>query len=387
MPKLPAQLLRQKAENAKYDEKLKNLATKRTEGTLIDFVRNNDDSSPADSSGVSETSPPSGDHPPGASGESASQQQELPLAQVQPQAAPQAAPQAPPQAPVPEDPNSETWQQRYRVLDGKYRAEVPQLSSDLAAARAQIEELSKQVQAIKDQPAPAPVQPAAPTSPVSKRDVEEYGEDMIDLFTRIAENVATTRSPKQTKEVSDLTAQVEALSKQIESLNASQTVSHEQMMRSYLDANVPGWAEQDKDPKFSGWLSQFDPLSGYRRSDLLATAYQQGDTARVAHIFKLYQQENETLLNAATQVRGNGSAQSRTPAMNIESMVTPTPAAGAEQPAPVQQAPTPQAVVESRDIKRYYTDKSLGRYKSNPELAQQIEQEILAATREGRVRQ
>ena len=77
------------------------------------------------------------------------------------------------------------WEHKYRTLDGMYKAEVPKLHGQVKELTAQIAGLVGQIEALK-MPTP-PV--AADERLVSDKDVEAFGEDLIDVQRRVAREV------------------------------------------------------------------------------------------------------------------------------------------------------------------------------------------------------
>jgi hypothetical protein len=95
-------------------------------------------------------------------------------------------------APTPEPtpapaPAVDTWEEKYRVLEGKYRAEVPRLSRDLREATAAIQELREQLAVVSAAPAPVP---AAIEGMTPEQVVEQFGEDFAKAVGAVAERIA-----------------------------------------------------------------------------------------------------------------------------------------------------------------------------------------------------
>jgi hypothetical protein len=93
--------------------------------------------------------------------------------QVQPQIQ-----QPPPPAPQGE----ETWEQRYRSLQGIHNSHVGDLKARLTQAEATITQLTEQLRAL---PPAAQPQPAV----VNPQDAETFGEDLVQMIQRTTERV------------------------------------------------------------------------------------------------------------------------------------------------------------------------------------------------------
>lgn len=382
MPKLPDQLRRQTEVTKKHEDAIRKIARERDEvRQAVEASASSDDNADTAASGESPTS--SGDasasaNPP----EAATSPQEVSEAPFSSES------EAPSESVSQEDPDSETWEQRYRVLNGKYVAEVPRMSSELSTAQAQIAALKQRLEQMEQASVPAPqaVPQAAPEFEVSARDVDEYGEDMVDFIKKIAKGVSGLSSTKIESQLESLTKSVSDLAGRFEVIQQSQRSTTANTMQQYLDAHVPNWQEQDQDPLFIEWLAQPDPMSGYRRSDMLASAYKAGQGARVAHFFQAYRQENEMISSAVREGRSEGTNGGRKPTVKLDTLATPAPAATGDHPAPVPTTPTePERAISQRDIKEFYTAGSLGKLNDNPQAVKAYEREIMRAIREGRV--
>jgi hypothetical protein len=156
--------------------------------------------------------------------------------------------------------------------------------------------------------------------------------------------------------------------------------AHERLLAT-LDKNVEGWRQQNSDPLFLEWLAQLDPFSGAARSDLLAQAYERFDAPRVEAFFKGYRNEHAVVTPpAAAAAPAPQAASQRT----LEDFVAPgQPKAGGSTGA---QNGAGKRIWTQAEIKRFYDDCTSGKFKANPDRRKQVEQDIIDAAREGRVR-
>jgi hypothetical protein len=174
---------------------------------------------------------------------------------------------------------------------------------------------------------------------LTQQDVEDYGSDFLDLTRRAAHDA--------------LAPEIQRLHAENQHLRAMAARSQNNEIQRTLDQSVNGWRDTYADPRFSQWLQLPDDYSGAARSQLLRDAVNKGDTARVAAIYRGFQQE----------VGQRAPAYQRTQSRQ--------PATGGPR-------------VYSRDeIKRLYEQRRLGRI-SDANWARQ-EADIIAAGREGRV--
>ncbi len=284
-------------------------------------------------------------------------------------------------------PAVEGWEQKYRVLQGKYNAEVPRLQRTVGEQNSAIEQLRAQLTATQGMiaalgqnrvaaPGGQGSAPAAPTSLVKDDEVKEFGEDLTDFIGRVAEQRLMSRIDQKLQPVQQQMAEVRDMSE--EDRRRAMQVAHERLLAS-LDKEVAGWRQQNNDPSFLEWLSQPDPLSGALRRDLIAQAYERFDAPRVAAFFVGYRNEHAVVTPpAAAPAPVQGASQRK-----LEDFVAPgtakTGTTGAQDGAG-------KRIWTEAEIKRFYDDCRNGKYRSNPERRKDIEQDIFSAGREGRVR-
>lgn len=168
---------------------------------------------------------------------------------------------------VAEDANSETWEQRYRILQGKYDAEVPRL-------HAQVRELTDNLNQVAQRLQSEPVEAPKPLSEVAPEDIETYGEDLVNMMRRVAAAEAERRSAEALQRVN-----------QVEGHLAQ---GQEDRFYSALSQRVPQWKDIDNEPGWISWLGEYDPMVGSSRQDALNAAARALDSNRVASIFETY---------------------------------------------------------------------------------------------------
>jgi hypothetical protein len=174
---------------------------------------------------------------------------------------------------------------------------------------------------------------------ITAQDVEDYGSELIGLTQRAA--------------LDALAPELQQLRAQNQHLRAMAARSQNAEIQRMLDQSVNGWRDTYADPRFSQWLQLPDDYSGAARSQLLRDAVNKGDTARVAAIYRGFQQE------VGQRAPAYQRTQSRPPASGGKPIYT------------------------REQIKRLYEERRLGRI-SDVNWARQ-EADIIAAGREGRV--
>lgn len=309
-------------------------------------------------------------------------------AEIRPPPDPPPAPPAPavtqgeqPATPAPlAQPPAENWEHRYRTLQGKYDAEIPTMRGQVEALQRLIASLQ---QAQVAPPAPAPA-PATTTTVVPPEDVEAYGEELINASRRWAAAEFTPLIEHLRREVAELKTGVTQRVQQVETRSAHQTVMDA------LDADPQlgnTWRAVNDDPAFIAWLNQADLISGQPRVRLLADAYNSGNAVRTAAFFRAYVAEQTALNPPSPPTHTPPAPPTVAPAgtgrPTLEDLAAPGRAAGAAAPAG---APPERRVWTHAAITAFYRDLTNGVYRSRPVEARRLEEDILAAAREGRLR-
>lgn len=207
--------------------------------------------------------------------------------QARPAAAPAPGATAQPPAgsqPVAEDP-------RYKVLQGKYNTEVRDLRGQVQDLMAMNRQLLAAMQA-----RPAAVQPAPPPAPKTTREraiaagftekeIDEFGEDLVNMMLRTAENIAGPQVAQLRQENARLASTV---STTVQSVTRNAT---ERFWDDLADL-VPDWAEINASQEWLDWLQQPDVFSGRTRNDGLQSAFAEHNARRVAGIFNTFKAED-----------------------------------------------------------------------------------------------
>lgn len=188
------------------------------------------------------------------------------------------------EAPVPPQPTNDSqtppapgqddsWEHRFKVLQGKYNAEIPRLAGENKDLKAKLSELEVSLESLKNKPEPL----------VKPEEVAEYGEGLIDVVRRTAR-----------EELAQKDSEINALKAKIESLSNVTTQKVESDFFSSLTSMVPDWEQINQDPKFLSWLDQVDELTGDTRQSLLSRAEQSRDAARTAKFFSAFKKTSST---------------------------------------------------------------------------------------------
>lgn len=253
---------------------------------------------------------------------------------------------------VPDD----TWEQKYRTLEGKYSSEVPRL-------HAQVKELMGNVQLLQQQLAARPgeiEEPEANDRLVTDRDREAFGEDLIDLQRRVAQEVAGKYDAK-------LQAYETKIALLEQRLMQTGNQVGEMTFEQKLHRAVPDFDAINTDPRWIAWLNEFSPEIRGPRIRLAEQAYNAGDVEGVKHYVDLFRRTIET-------------PKADTRKTELERQVAPTRnASNGNAVAP--QGKTYSMPDWNRAFDRVAVLVSKGRF----EEAQKLEAELSEAMQQGRV--
>jgi len=264
--------------------------------------------------------------------------------------------------------DEESWRQKYKTLQGMYNKDVPRLNAqnrDLSSRVSQLEQLLSQ---LSNQPAPQA--PASNNPLITDKDLEEYG-DSIDVMRRAAREEVSQANHR----VAQLEAQLRQLQAsvvpQVHQLSQKQAASTEQAFWGTLSSKVPNWQDINDDTDFQSWLLEVDPLTGISRQTYLEDAQANLDVNRVASFFSAWEQAS-----GRSVAQTNRKAQ----ASQLEKQVAP--GRGRSSPSAM---PSEGQTYTTDDIKKFFNDVRMGKFKGRETERGRIERDIFAAQREGRI--
>lgn len=303
---------------------------------------------------------------------------------VPPVVVPEVPPVTPPGAPPPE----ESWEKKYRVLQGKYNAEVPRLQQQVRELidsnrnmQSQITVTQGLMSTLAQRGTSAPVNPqgGAPApygKLVNDAEIKSFGPDLYDFIQRAAREVMAPEVAK----IGPATQRVEQVAQSVQTLGDKVAQTDQQRFEVYLDQHAPGWSEQNENPEFIDWLAQADPYTGRTRQELLNQAAERLDGSRVVALFKGFQNENAIVTPPPPVTPAVPAVTPR----SLESMVAPgTPKSGAGgAPNEAQKRIYTRSEIDSfQHRKNQYVIKG----RKVPDALVAEERAIIDAAREGRV--
>lgn len=213
-------------------------------------------------------------------------------------------PEQPPQQP-PQSDSEQTWEHKYRVLQGKYNADIKKLNDDLREAqqRSQDPSLQRRLQSLetentqlKQQLEQQQQSSANPSGEVklNKTLVDEYGED----FARAVAEQASAGNSGTSAEIQRLSNLVNSLQSKLTQTEQATNETAGNMRMRELNAELSksniDFEQVNTDPMFHEWLKGIDEASGEERNTLMNGAFSRGDINRTAFFFKAFKAQERS---------------------------------------------------------------------------------------------
>jgi len=304
-------------------------------------------------------------------------------------AAEPAAPAAPAAAEPAAEPAEKDPEHKYRVLQGKYNAEVPRLQGEVKEQKAVILEMRQRINNTESllaamQPTAAPAaapaaEPAAAPAGITEEERVQFGPDLIDVIERVAE--AKLQPGTTAARLDGIDQRFQQVEQNASHVQQSVARSDRDKVLDALEAAVPDWEQQNENEDFLHWLNGKDAYAGVARGQLLTEAYQSNDAVRLIAIFKGFQTEN-AVVNPSEPTP---AAPAPEPQAKLDDYVAPgTPKTGTTS-APNESG---KRVWTRADIARFYASKNEFAKKRIPVPDEyvKLEKDLIAAQREGRLR-
>lgn len=291
---------------------------------------------------------------------------EITITQTQPPSAPVADPNAAPPADAVAPPPADKVDTKYKVLKGKYDKEVPQLRQQLDQQQELINRLllAQQTTPARQADPPRQLTPEERFGSVgvTAKEVQEYGPDLLDMITRVAQGTVTP-------ELRQLLADQQEIKRSLGNVTALSAQTAQERMWLSLDQAVPNWRDLNVDDNFLAWLDQNDVFSGSSRRVALTSAFNGQDSARVVAIFKAYVGKTPTPTPSRSA-----------PAVDRGTLVAPGQPRGGVMEAPDGSG---TRILSEKEIGDFYT--RVRKKQVSPEEYTKVAAEIALAVAEGRV--
>lgn len=280
--------------------------------------------------------------------------------------APQATPVPPSPAPVAAPQpgqDEETFEARYNALKGMYNKQVPDLQQQVRDLTARLNQTIQRLET----PTPASPAPQAPAPTTNPQDIEAFGEDLVNMVRRTAEQMYGGAARNVEASLTKMVERLTEVERRLEGTTQTATNAAEQAFFDRLTKLVPNWEEINEDERFKAWCLEIDQVYGVPRQRALVAAQNDLNADRVAAALRAY-------LGTATPT----PPPKVTPP--VETQVSPRAVASAPPPAPVH-----KPVIAAKQVDQFYRDVAQGRYRGREAEQQRIEQVINDALAEGRI--
>ena len=262
------------------------------------------------------------------------------------------------------------WEAKYKGLQTRYNREVPELRGKLSTAEETAESMKKEIQELKDAVAAVQSQPepAKQELVIDDKLIEQYGEGTVSMMQSIAQQ----SNADLAKQIVDLQQELASVKQGVTNVRETIVVNNERDFFTELEREVKAatgksWEKINEDHDFHNFLAEQVPYTGKERQEFLSSARKNLDVKAAAKFFIDYagpSSKNEPEPETVSTVP--------------EELITPEVSGGGIPP--IEEA----KVWTTGEIDQFYADKRKGKYK-DPNEARKIEQDILAAGREGRI--
>lgn len=290
----------------------------------------------------------------------AAQPSDTPATPASEPAPPAPPPQPAPPARAPRAPQSEeTWEARFRSLQGLFNQKMPQLQQQLQERDAEMERMRAQLNELTA--AAKPTEPQKPS--VDPRDAERFGDDMMDMVQRYVSNALQVMDTKFTSFGAALDQRIGKLEQTVNGVREDTAVSREEQFYAVLTNLVPNWREINQSENFLEWLGEMDPVYGVPRQAALDAAYKRLNAQHAAGIFSAYKASQPADLSPTASV-------------------APTTVHSSAQLPPQTVA---KPMISHRAVQKFYDDMARGKYANDPGEAARLEAEINLAAQENRI--
>ncbi len=266
----------------------------------------------------------------------------------------------------------EGWENKFRVLQGKYNKEVPALTAQVRELQRLVDSLRDENASLKNSQSQSPQQPEGLSADgnaghfadeIDPRQYEEFGDEIVSL----AESYR-----RQGRTIEQLEGELKRLSQEVGGVRETQAQSEEQRFIEQLESRLPNVLTLNEDPECIRWLDENGLLPS------LQAAGSEGDVERTARIFELF-------LNRTGNSEPASTPPSDSSELSLHEHQVPQVSAGDGSPSE-QPSFTPDQVNQFyRSWSRGLPFEFNGVLVSTRAEAEKIDNEITLASAQGRV--
>ena len=211
-----------------------------------------------------------------------------------------------------------------------------------------------------------PTKPKEKVSLVTDADRAEFGEELLDVQRRVAEEVSHQYEDRLTKQdavIQDLQGKLADTGNQVGEMDFNQRLR-------YL---VPDFSTIDSDERWVAWLNEHDPMLRGPRRVQAQQAFDKGDAEAIAHYVGLWK---ATFAEPSEPVKPPNQAE-------LEKQVAPNRSANSVSTKSVGQT---SKVYSTREVDAAWTKVRTLNTQGKYEAAEKLEAELTVAYMEGRVK-
>lgn len=270
----------------------------------------------------------------------------------------------PPAQQSPEAPQGDL-EQRYRTLEGMYKADTRRMRGEIQELRRIIDAQSQALQNLNAAGARAPTgEGATPATP------PPGGPRFV-----------TTQDKERFEEVADMTEGavargVEPVGKAVDQVRKELDEMRQRAFYERLDGLEPDWEKTHDTPQFQEFLTTTDDVTGQTFDVIIRGAEQSRDPRRVAAVFRRFKQASGNSPGSPASIPLTRQAQRPT---NERELATPPRQRGTPPPVPGKK------IWPIGELKELQRELSIGRYDNRPAERDKLQKEIEMAIAEGRV--
>lgn len=286
------------------------------------------------------------------------------------------------------------WEHKYKVLQGKYNAEVPRMQNQIRESEQLLRDMRQQLTNTQTmlaslgngQPAQNVAPPAQPAQRrVKDEEIKAFGPDLFDFIKRASLEAVEPELARVARPIEQRLSKTEQAA-----TTAANTVNASAVERLYalLVEQVPDWEQlnEDRSPDgFLAWLGQRDPYAGVPREQLLAQAYEAHDGPRVVAFFKGFKNENALVTGQPVTAPAETAPAAQQESQMLQLVAPGTPKAGPSSGAPNDAG---KRVWTRPDVQALYAkiNEFTKKGKQPPAELRTLEADLIRAQSEGRVR-
>ena len=246
-----------------------------------------------------------------------------------------AEPIVPPAIVPPAQDSPSEWESKYKVLQGKYNAEIPELRTAIGNLQNLVSHQSSLMEQMKGAiTAPAaPAVPAVPAEdfpvkPLNTEDFNGYGEDIVFMakgFNQLIE--VNKRQADMINSLSTGTPGAPVDNSRLERVESFVQETAQDTYRREMDSRVPRWGEVIYSDDFTSWLPTVDPVSGYRFQAMFDYAQKNFRYEQAQSILQRYANERGIDISTAGVAPGQPAIVDNT-RQTLSDLAMPAPSTG-----------------------------------------------------------